>query len=34
MYMDALHVIERINELFNIRNKEIYSSESGITLIF
>ena len=29
--MDALHVVERIDELFNIRNKEIYSNESGIT---
>lgn len=29
--MDALHVVERIDELFNIRNKKIYSNESGIT---
>lgn len=29
--MDALHIVERIDELFNIRNKEIYSNESGIT---
>lgn len=29
--MDASHIVERINDLFNVTNKEIYSSESGIT---
>lgn len=29
--MDVSHIVERINELFNVTNKEIYSSESGIT---
>lgn len=29
--MDVLHIVERINELFNVTNKKIYSSESGIT---
>lgn len=29
--MDALQVVEKIDEFFNIRYKEIYSSESGIT---
>lgn len=29
--MNVLHIVERINELFNIKNKEVYFSESGIT---
>lgn len=29
--MDVLHIVERINELFKITSKEIYSRESGIT---
>ena len=29
--MDVSHIVERINDLFNITSKEIYSSESGIT---
>ena len=28
--MDVSYIVERINDLFNITNKEIYSSESGI----
>lgn len=28
--MDVSNVVERINELFNVTNKEIYSSESGV----
>ncbi|WP_160691922.1 Nif3-like dinuclear metal center hexameric protein [Clostridium sp. C2-6-12] len=29
--MDTLQIVERINDLFNVTSKEIYSSESGIT---
>lgn len=29
--MDVSHIVKEINELFNVTNKEIYSSESGIT---
>ncbi|MEH7223700.1 Nif3-like dinuclear metal center hexameric protein [Bacillus sp. JJ1566] len=29
--MDVSHIVERINSLFTVTNKEIYSSESGIT---
>jgi putative NIF3 family GTP cyclohydrolase 1 type 2 len=29
--MDVSHIVERINDLFNVTSKEIYSSESGIT---
>lgn len=29
--MDVSHIVERINNLFNVKSKEIYSSESGIT---
>lgn len=29
--MDVLHIVEKINDLFNVKNKEIYFSESGIT---
>jgi len=29
--MDVSHIVERINDLFNVTIKEIYSSESGIT---
>lgn len=29
--MDVTHIVERINALFNVTNKEIYSSESGLT---
>jgi dinuclear metal center YbgI/SA1388 family protein len=29
--MDVTYIVERINDLFNITNKEIYFSESGIT---
>ena len=29
--MYVSHIVERINELFNVKSKEIYSSESGIT---
>lgn len=29
--MDVTHIVERINDLFNIKNKEIYLSESGLT---
>ncbi|ERJ13272.1 Nif3-like dinuclear metal center hexameric protein [Haloplasma contractile] len=29
--MDVLHIVERINGFFKITNKEIYSSESGLT---
>lgn len=29
--MDVSQVVESINELFNVTNKEIYASESGIT---
>lgn len=29
--MDVSYVVERIDALFNVTNKEIYSSESGIT---
>ena len=29
--MDVSNIIEKINELFNVTNKEIYASESGLT---
>lgn len=29
--MDVTHIVERINDLFNITNREIFLSESGIT---
>lgn len=29
--MDALHIVEKIDDLFNMTNEEIYSGESGIT---
>lgn len=29
--MDAIYIVERINDLFNITNKEVYSRESGLT---
>lgn len=29
--MDVSHIVERINNLFEVNNKEVYSSESGIT---
>lgn len=29
--MDVLNIVEKINELFNVTNKEVYSSESGVT---
>jgi len=29
--MDVSQIVERINELFNVTNKEIYASESGVT---
>lgn len=29
--MDILHIVEKINDLFNVTNKEVYSSESGLT---
>jgi len=29
--MNVSHIVEGINDLFNVTNKEIYSSESGIT---
>lgn len=29
--MDVSNIVERINEFFNVENKEIYTSESGIT---
>ncbi|MFS0862582.1 Nif3-like dinuclear metal center hexameric protein [Fredinandcohnia sp. 179-A 10B2 NHS] len=29
--MDVSHIVESINGLFTIKNKEVYSSESGIT---
>ncbi|MBM6618827.1 Nif3-like dinuclear metal center hexameric protein [Bacillus suaedaesalsae] len=29
--MDVSSIVERINDLFNVTSKEIYSSESGIT---
>lgn len=29
--MDATHIVERINGLFNVTNKEIYFNESGLT---
>lgn len=29
--MDVTQIVEKINELFNVKNKEIYASESGIT---
>lgn len=31
--MEVSYIVERINDLFNIINKEIYSSESGITYL-
>lgn len=29
--IDVSKIVERINELFNVTNKEIYASESGVT---
>ncbi len=29
--MDVSHIVKRINELFNVTSKEIFSNESGIT---
>lgn len=29
--MEVSHIVEKINELFNVTNKEVYFSESGIT---
>lgn len=29
--MDVLQIVKRINDLFNVTNKEVYNSESGIT---
>lgn len=29
--IDVSQIVERINELFNVTNKEIYASESGVT---
>lgn len=29
--MDVSHIVERINDFFEVNNKEVYSSESGIT---
>jgi dinuclear metal center YbgI/SA1388 family protein len=29
--MDVLHIVEKIDKLFSVTNKEIYSSESGVT---
>ncbi|WP_291574286.1 Nif3-like dinuclear metal center hexameric protein [Clostridium sp. UBA4548] len=29
--MEVSHIVERINDLFEVTNKEVYSSESGVT---
>lgn len=29
--MDVSHIVERINDFFNVTNKDIYSRESGVT---
>ncbi|WP_079504522.1 Nif3-like dinuclear metal center hexameric protein [Mesobacillus jeotgali] len=29
--MDVIQIVDRINDLFNIKNKKIYSDESGLT---